>query len=141
MVQHVPENIIDQGLEVAERGVERGLPLVSLPDQVVRVAQVKFGENHSSVEGDEGRTNDDGFAEHRPKVLILLRNGGQVRRCGCRLELRRLRRLSGPQTLGQTVCTPRHDSSRSPINLGVVGFKSGVTQNDGTGTGYGTRPA
>ena len=70
-----------------------------------------------------------GFAEHRSKVMVLLWNGGQARRCGHGLELRRPRRLSGPQTLGQTVCTPRHDSSRSPINLGVVGFEPGVTQN------------
>ena len=74
-VQHVPEDIVDQGLEdsggvdesegynqvlkVAQRCVERGLPLVSLPDadQVVCVTAIKLGEDHGSVEGNEGGTN------------------------------------------------------------------------------------
>ena len=65
------------------------------------------------------------FADHRPKVVVLLRDGGQVRRCGSGLELQRPRRLSVTQALGQTVCAPGHDSSFSPINLRIVG-KPGI---------------
>ena len=75
-VEHVAEYVIDQGLEdsrrigeaewhdqilvVACRGVEGGLPLISLPDadEVVGVAQVQLGEDCSILEQLEGRGDE-----------------------------------------------------------------------------------
>jgi hypothetical protein len=76
------------------------------------------------------------LTKHRPKIVVLLRDGGQVRWCGSGLEFWRPRRLSGPQALGKAVCTPRRDSTRSPIDLRVVRLEPGVTQDyRGEGTG------
>ena len=68
--------------------------------------------------------------------MVLLRDEGQVRGFGYRLELSRPRSLSGPQALRQAMGTPRQDASCSPIDLRVVSSKPRVAQNDrGEGAG------
>jgi hypothetical protein len=114
-VQHVPEDIVDQGLE--DSGA-----LVS-PKGITRYSKWPKGVLKAVFHSSPSRMRTKWYALRRSS---LVKTTAPWR--GTKAEL--TRGLGRPQTLGQAVCTPGHYKTCSPIDLRVVGLKPRVTQND-----------